>query len=276
MASLRFLLSHCASLGLEIHRMDVKAAFLHGVPEEEVFMKYPEGYTYKKESGTCLKLVESPYGLKQSPRCWYRKLTEVFETLKFKASSTDPCLFIDWEGVQPLMVFLHVDDMIIGGDIRKLKTISLSQELYINKILTEFGMMDCKSVTTPMIPGTRLVPSKEEDLSIDFEYRKAVGLLNYLTLCTRPYLAYVTFAFSQFLEKPSKDHVAAFKRVLRYLQGTKSDKLTLGGDGSPIEFKGYSDSDWGSNVDGKSFSGYRMVYGGFISWKTMKQPTVAL
>ncbi|MBW0545458.1 hypothetical protein O181_085173 [Austropuccinia psidii MF-1] len=127
---------------------------------------------------------------------------------------------------------------------RKLKTISLSQELYVNKIITKFRKMDCKSVATPMIPGTHLVPSKEEDLSINFKYHKAVGSLNYLTLCTRPDLAYETSSLSQFLENPLRDHVAAFKRVLRYLQGTKSDELMLGG-ALPIEIKGYSDSNVG-------------------------------
>ncbi|MBW0521595.1 hypothetical protein O181_061310 [Austropuccinia psidii MF-1] len=247
-------------------------------------MKYPEGYTHEKESGTCLNLVKSLYDLKQSPRFWYRKLTDVFQELKFKASSAYPCVFVNWEGAIPLMVFLHVDDMIIGGDIksikifkeniqahfkmedlgeiryalgtkvswdRKLKTISLSQELYVNKILGEFGMMDCKSVATPMIQGTHLAPSNKEDLSTNFEYCKAVGLLNYLTSCTRMDLAYISSALSQLLEKPSRDHVAVFKQ-------------------------GYSDSDWGSNFDGKSFSGHGMIYGGLIYWKTKKQSTVAL
>ncbi|MBW0550708.1 hypothetical protein O181_090423 [Austropuccinia psidii MF-1] len=158
---------------------------------------------------------------------------------------------------------------------RKLKTISLSQELYVNKILAEFGMMDCKSVAIPIIQGTHLVPSNKEDLSTDFEYCKAVGLFNYLTSCTRSDLAYVTSALSQFLEKPLRDHVAAFKQLLRYLKGTKSYELTLGGN-VPTEIQGYSDSDWGSNFDGKSFSGHGMIYGGLISWKTKKQSMVAL
>ncbi|MBW0505198.1 hypothetical protein O181_044913 [Austropuccinia psidii MF-1] len=50
-----------------------------------------------------------------------------------------------------------------------MKTISLSQELYIKKILTEFKMMDCKFVATPIILGTRLVPSKQEYLRTHFE-----------------------------------------------------------------------------------------------------------
>ncbi|MBW0497134.1 hypothetical protein O181_036849 [Austropuccinia psidii MF-1] len=121
---------------------------------------------------------------------------------------------------------------------RKLKTISLYQELYVNKILAEFGMMDCKSVATPMIQRTHLVPSNKEESSTNFEYRKAVGLLNYLTSCSRPDLAYVTSSLSQFLEKPLRYHVAAFNQALHYLQGTKSYELTLGGN-VLTEIQGY-------------------------------------
>ncbi|MBW0560421.1 hypothetical protein O181_100136 [Austropuccinia psidii MF-1] len=135
--------------------------------------------------------------------------------------------------------------------------------------------MDCKSVATPMIQGTHLVPSNKEDLSTDFEYCKAVGLLNYLASCTRTDLSYLTSSLSQFLEKPLRDHVAAFKQVLCYLQGTKSYELTLGSN-VPTEIQGYSDSDGGSNFDGKSFSGNGIIYGGLISWRTKKQSTVAL
>ncbi|MBW0496028.1 hypothetical protein O181_035743 [Austropuccinia psidii MF-1] len=40
--------------------------------------------------------------------------------------------------------------------------------------------------------------------------------------------------------------------------------------------EGYCDSDWGSNFDGKSFSGHGVRCGGVIAWKTKKQPVVSL
>ncbi|MBW0463705.1 hypothetical protein O181_003420, partial [Austropuccinia psidii MF-1] len=104
----------------------------------------------------------------------------------------------------------------------------------------------------------------------------AVGLLNYLVTCTRPDLEYSTSSLSQFLDCPSDDHVAAFKRILRYLQGTKGFSLVLGGNNPSSIISGFADSDWGSNYDGKLFSGFGFLFGGLITWKTKKQSTAAL
>ncbi|MBW0547983.1 hypothetical protein O181_087698 [Austropuccinia psidii MF-1] len=135
------------------------------------------------------------------------------------------------------------------------RTIYLSQELYVHKILDEFGMLNCKPVSTPMNPGCRLSPSNQRNSNNSFEYQKAVGLLNYLVTCTRPDLAYLTSSLSQFLDCPSDDHVAAFKRRLRYLQGTKGFLLVLGGNNPSSTISGFADSDWGSNSDGNRFLG---------------------
>ncbi|MBW0468576.1 hypothetical protein O181_008291 [Austropuccinia psidii MF-1] len=89
-------------------------------------------------------------------------------------------------------------------------------------------------------------------------------------------LAYATSVLSQFLDKPSSCHVSAFKRILQYLQGTKNYELTLGGTIKNPKIIGYSDSDWGSNYDGRSFSGYSVLCGGLIIWKSKKQPITAL
>ncbi|MBW0539507.1 hypothetical protein O181_079222 [Austropuccinia psidii MF-1] len=159
---------------------------------------------------------------------------------------------------------------------RALQTIALSQELYINKILKEYGIEDCKSVVTPMIQNERLTPATAKDKISRFDYGKAVGLLNYLSTCTRPDVSFVTSALSQFLEKPTAEHVLEFKRVLRYLQGTKQEVLILGGKKLDDAIVGFCDLDFGSNFDGRSFSGYGLMYGGLITWKTKKQPTVAL
>ncbi|MBW0481422.1 hypothetical protein O181_021137 [Austropuccinia psidii MF-1] len=40
--------------------------------------------------------------------------------------------------------------------------------------------------------------------------------------------------------------------------------------------EGFSDSDWGNNYDGRSFSGYGINLGGLICWKSKKQPIAAL
>ena len=44
MSSIRTLLSLAATLDLEVEKMDVKTAFLHGDLEEEIYMKQPDGF----------------------------------------------------------------------------------------------------------------------------------------------------------------------------------------------------------------------------------------
>ncbi|MBW0479896.1 hypothetical protein O181_019611 [Austropuccinia psidii MF-1] len=56
MNSLRFVLAYCANKNLELHQVDIKTAFLNGVPEEDVYMHYPLGYPHEKKEGMCLKL----------------------------------------------------------------------------------------------------------------------------------------------------------------------------------------------------------------------------
>jgi hypothetical protein len=54
--------------------MDVKTTFLHGDLEEEICIKKPQGFVVKGNKELVWKLKKSLYGLKQSPRMWYKKI----------------------------------------------------------------------------------------------------------------------------------------------------------------------------------------------------------
>ena len=60
--------------------LDVKTAFLHGKLEEEIFLKWPEGYTeYLSKSKNVeekkyIQLNKSIYGLVQAARTWWKTL----------------------------------------------------------------------------------------------------------------------------------------------------------------------------------------------------------
>lgn len=212
-----------ASHDLELHQMDVKCAFLNGVPQEDIFIKVPEGLEIKIPQGYGLKLFKSLYGLKQSPCCWYSALSSFFSSLNFKSTAINPCVFIHSNPTDLCIVYVLVDDLVIGGtssgiskfkekiklqfkmeDLgeckwilgmrvtreRTARTIQLHQDCYIDNMLNEFGMSDCKTASTPLPQGASEIPISSSPPSEGFNYRQAFGLLNYLVQCTRPDLAF--------------------------------------------------------------------------------------
>ncbi|CAL8989938.1 unnamed protein product, partial [Prunus brigantina] len=72
-SSIRILLALVAQFDLELAQLDVKTAFLHGDLEEEIYMSQPEGFKVAGKENWVCKLQKSLYGLKQSPRQWYKR-----------------------------------------------------------------------------------------------------------------------------------------------------------------------------------------------------------
>ena len=66
--SFRIIMALVAHFDLELHQMDVKAAFLNGDLEEIVYMKQPKGFIMQGEEDMGCRLKKSIYGLKQPSR----------------------------------------------------------------------------------------------------------------------------------------------------------------------------------------------------------------
>ena len=93
---------------------------------------------------------------------------------------------------------------------------------------------------------------------------------------TRPDIAFAVSYVSRCMESPQVEHWIAVKRILRYLQGTKSHGICFK-PSDKVDFCGYSDADWaGDNADRKSTSGYAfMLMGAPVSWGSKKQSSVS-
>ena len=105
-ASIRLLLSVDATFDFVVEQMDVKTTFFHGYLEEEIYMKQPEGFAVKDNKELVCKLKKSLYGLKQSPRMWYKKFDTFIRGLGFTKSKAYHCVYFKWmEGLKHSLVF---------------------------------------------------------------------------------------------------------------------------------------------------------------------------
>ena len=60
---------------------------------EVLYMHHPPGYKPHDTRSRMLHLKKTLYGLKQSGRCWYQKLSSIFNSLGFSKCSVDQAVF---------------------------------------------------------------------------------------------------------------------------------------------------------------------------------------
>ncbi|KAL1198052.1 Retrovirus-related Pol polyprotein from transposon TNT 1-94 [Cardamine amara subsp. amara] len=267
--SIRALLAVVAHQDLELEQLDVKTAFLHGELEEEIYMTQPDGFqVFGKENHVC-RLNKSLYGLKQSPRQWYKRFDSYMMKLGYIRCPYDCCVYYNkLKGESYIYLILYVDDMLIAAkkmcDAQKLKDLLsaefemkdlgaankilgmeilrdrtqkklfLSQKGYIQKVLDRFGMSTSKPIDTPSAANLHLtmcVPQSEDEKKYMSRvlYASVVGSLMYAMVCTRPDLAHAVSVVSRFMGQPGKEHWLAVKRIFRYLRGDVDSRMSMTG-----------------------------------------------
>jgi histone deacetylase 1/2 len=306
-ATIRLVLSIAVSRGWALRQLDVQNAFLHGVLEEEVYMRQPPGF--EKGEGLICKLDKALYGLKQAPRAWYARLSTKLQHLGFTPSKADTSLFFLARPEVTMFILVYVDDIIVassvpsavdallkqlrddfalkdlgdlhyflGIEVKKASDgITLSQGRYTADLLKRVGMSNCKAVTSPMSSSDKI--SAHEGTLLQLEditrYRSVVGALQYLTM-TRPDISYSVNKVCQFLHAPTSVHWAAVKRIIRYLKYTMNLGMQIRRSSSLL-VSAFSDADWaGCPDDRRSTGGFAVFFGpNLISWSARKQATVS-
>ena len=307
-------LAVAATTGMELRQFDITTAFLNVVLHTELYMQQVPGYIDQLQKHLVCYLKKALYGLRQASREWNQRIDEFLKAFKLTQSSADTCVyFSDHEGCR-LLIMLFVDDglmisnspttldsvldfmkdvfitkvtldpeMYVGIHLhrdRSQKLIYIDKELYINSLLQKYQFHESHAVSTPAEPGAHLRPiSKDNDDTVEstFPYAQIIGSLQFAALTTRPDIAYAVNNAAQFKNHPTTANCNAVRRILKYLRGTSTFRIPLGGHHSSFILTAYADADYAAAIaDRKSRTGYVIFFDGNpIAWASKKQPCVA-
>ena len=128
-----------------------------------------------------------------------------------------------------------------------------------------------------MVVGTQLEEKRVDKAKPDVihEYQLMIGSLMYSMVQTCPDICFAVTILSRYNQNPNSKHIAAAKRVIRYLKGTLDHGIIYG---TAEGLVGYTDADWASDSETRrSLGAYVfLLYGGAVSWTSKRQQSIAL
>ncbi|CAI7852431.1 unnamed protein product, partial [Closterium sp. NIES-53] len=299
MTTLRVLLHVAAQRDYELHSLEFSTAFLQGSLHEEIWLPRPPGFTGSFPPGTQWSLRRPVYGLRQAPREWHDTLRTTLAALGFVPSTADPSLFLHTDtSLPPFYILVYVDDLVFAtadtarlahvksklqkrhmctdlGELRSYlglqitrdrarRTITLTQSHMVQQVLQRFDFTYSSPQATPLSTRHSLSALPlDEFVELSAPYHELVGCLMYLMTCTRPDLAYPLSILARYVApgRHRPEHMAASKRVLRYLCNTSGIGLVLGGR-SPVVLTGHADASWVDDLaTQRSSQGYTFSLG---------------
>ena len=113
----RFLISLTVSKGLDMRLMDVITAYLYESIDNDIYIKIPEEFKFPEANNTkpcnmcSIKLQRSLYGLKQSGRMWYNRLSDYLLTEGYANNPICPCIFIKKSKTGFAIIVVYVNDL---------------------------------------------------------------------------------------------------------------------------------------------------------------------
>lgn len=289
--------------------VDIRGAFLYGRlnDDEVVYAELPRGYDQRRDK--VLKLKKALYGLKRAPRIWYDELKRILAKIGLAQVKCDPTIFVNESKPTKCMVTSYVDDLLItGSDNAQIKRvvdllkenfeikelgevkkylnvrierdakkgiITLDQTEYIGEMLEKNGLSESNCAKTPFESDPKLFDCVRMEL--ETTAREMIGQLSYIAQWTRPDILYYVNYLARFQTKPTDGLIAAIKRIMRYLKGSKNDKLVICSRSNKV-LEVFVDSDFAGDItDRKSTGGLlTRIYGDSCNWSSRKQGNVTL
>lgn len=111
---------------LDIQLIDVETTFLQGILDESIFMDCPDGKDCKSDE--YVLLLKALYGLVQSARQFFKRLSEILKDIGCIQSNVEPCLFYFKDEYGIAFVAIHVDDCTLIGNSRTIDNLIMQFE----------------------------------------------------------------------------------------------------------------------------------------------------
>ncbi|KAJ0568464.1 putative RNA-directed DNA polymerase [Helianthus annuus] len=288
--AIRIFLAYASFKGFKVYQMDVKSAFLHGVVEEEVYVEQPPGFEdpiHPIGFGCSIKLSmvyikHRELGMQPYQTIYWRMVfVEVLSTVLFSSKNKMEIFFWyrNFERImQDKFEMSATGEMtfFLGLQVQQTESgIFIHQTKYVGDILSRFQMSDATPIGTPLPTNHGITPDLKGEAVSPSNYRAMIGSLMYLT-ASRPDIMYPTCLLARYQVNPKASHLAAVKRIFRYLKGYPDTGLWYPRDNN-FELVAFSDSDFGGcKIDGKSTTaGCQFLGNRLVTWQCKKQTCVA-
>mmetsp|Transcript_46824 Transcript_46824/g.95765 ORF Transcript_46824/g.95765 Transcript_46824/m.95765 type:complete len:1109 (-) Transcript_46824:511-3837(-) len=313
--TIRTIVALAISNNWSLKQADVKTAYLNATLEEPMYMMPPKGL--EEAEGKCWILKRAVYGLGIAGRRWWQLFSQKNKDFGMEAVTHDDCVYSITRGKEVLIVAIVVDDCLMVGNSEALRLdwlkymnkdfivsddgdlqwylgvnyerhnndVLAKQTAYSDRCLQKYGLQDAKPKSTPMEPKFSVHPNelpKTPDPKQLEEYRSKVGSLIYLSVWTRPDIAFAVNYLARFMTCPNDKLIKAADRVFRYVKGTRekgiwfreNDKKNLGKNIMAV----YADtSDADCPITSKSTGGYIIyINGAPVAWRSGRLPLVTL
>jgi hypothetical protein len=321
--TVRIVLTLAVMAGWYCALLDVVGAFLNGRfdNDEEIYIKVPQGFEKWYPGAVFLLLLRTMYGTKQAAMQYWKEMQKAFRSLKYERSKADPCLYSCWTNNRLVLWLTWVDDCLIAGEKEqvikekdKMKNLfdcddigemteyvgckveynkeerymRLTQPVMIQSFQDEFDLpTDGPAPYTPAETGQVLSKGEKENempMERQKKYRSGTGKLLHMMRWTRPEILNAVRECSKFMSGAMEVHMAAMKRVMRYVVTTAARGLKIcpnaEWDGSKdflFEVEGWSDSEYAKDTTRRSVNGWSVfLNGSAISFRSKMMPIVAL
>lgn len=326
--TIRVLTVISCELDLEIHHIDITAAYLNAsLPKEQpIYVKPPPGVDVGK--GKCWLLRKSVYGLKQSGYEWFIHLSHKLDQLGLEKCLHHEGLYKLQNEKGIIFVTVYVDDLFVAASLNELFNefhdqlenefklnylghireylgveftkiaggYKLNQRGFTDELVKAFDLQDVygRDLPRPSSSGEHdhnKISSPEDEFyeQVELEkldekgikvFQKGVGMLQWLTMNTRPDISFAVNALGIKASNPTTYDYKMLIHCIEYVKKHADTGLTYTKGrteylGQDFVVYAYADASFAPPDNRKSVSGYcTYLNGNLVYWGTKKQRCV--